>query len=86
VSHATSQAIALLLRNEHPRVKLLLDDQRLLIEPAAAIVRLKRNDYTVCSNSHRVKWIRLNSVSAKWQHCWRVDKAVVLEPGLEWGS
>jgi hypothetical protein len=85
VSHTNQQAIAVLLRADHPRIKLLLDDQKLLIAPSAAIARLLRNEYTVCWNSKRVKWMRLASKPSRWQECWRTTKAVVLEPGLEWG-
>jgi hypothetical protein len=85
VSYKAEQAIALLERPDHPKVKLLLDGSSLSIEPRQAIVRLRRNEYTICWKSKRVKWIRLESRPSKWQECWRTTKAAVLEPGLEWG-
>jgi hypothetical protein len=85
VSHKNKHAIAVLSRPDHPDIKLLIDDQTITIKPKDAILRLERNDYVMCWNSKRVRWIR--GITSKSGHkiCWRTTKAVVLEPGLEWG-
>jgi hypothetical protein len=86
LSPNTENALALLARQDHPRVKLLLDGSSLLIDRKAAILRLSRNEYTICWKSKRVKWMRIKeSACGAFQECWRTTKAAVLEPGLEWG-
>lgn len=86
VSPKTLKAIALLLRHNHPPVKLLAD-RKLLIPPARAIQLLRQDEHDICWNfSGRVKWIRLLKPPAKWEACWLNTKAAVLQPGLEWGT
>ena len=70
---------------EHPEVKLLLPDGKIIKLSATDALRLAlKSEYEWCGSKRRVRAIRPLSKAPAWQHCHRTTSAASLPPSVEW--
>jgi hypothetical protein len=76
--------LQILLREDHPDIKLLDGTYRKVPAKQAALM-VRKCRYEWCGSRHRVRKIRLIATPAPaWRPCHRTTSAASLPPSIEW--
>ena len=69
---------SLLVRNDHPPVKILGGKSVRKISATRALMLAVRRDYQWGGSTTRIRWMREMPAKNAWERCWRTSEAAMM--------